>query len=277
MTFKNPSDLDKAELKRDSGASAMRESLATRLRDLMAPIPATGAGPIKLMNEQDVIEAVRCPFNPEDRATYQELRASGHDRPVLKWSSSGPTESHATRNWYSHGDGRSIIYATTGFVGAQVAARVMKPLTVDPPAPVHSIRVTWLYKPIPPGRAKFLAEADHRAAKQRKRSSGKDPSERVVNDADAAAKARKAEANGKGLLNFATIVTATVMEGDTEADTVKAVKRAKSYVEHVGPGVNLHLRSMKGALEPGFSQGVGVLGLVTSAHLLLPTSVRKAG
>jgi hypothetical protein len=277
MTFKNPSDLDKAELKKDSGASAMRESLATRLHDLMAPIPATGAGPIELMNEQDVIEVVRCAWNPEDQATYQDLKAKGHARPVLTWSSAGPTETIATRNWYSHGDGRSITWAATGFIGAQVAARTMKPMVADPQPSVHSMRITWLYKPIAPARAKYLAESDHRAAKQRTASSGKDPSERATVDANAAASARHAEAHGKGLLNYATVVTATVLEEDTEEATLKKIKRAKSAVEHVSPASSLYLRPMKGAQEPAFAQAVGPLGLVTSAHLLLPTSVRKAG
>ena len=277
MTFSNPDDIDKAELKRDSGVAAMRESLATRLHSLMAPIPATGAGPIALMGEQDVIEVVRCAWNPGNRGTYQELRASGMDRPVLTWSSAGPTEAHGTRTWYEHSDGRSVTWATTGFIGAQVAARAMKPLAGDPPPSVHTLRITWLYKPISPARAKYLAETDHRAAKQRKRSGGKDPSERVVEDAKVAAETRQAEAKGKGLLNYATIVTATVLEDDDEMVTRKALKRAKSGVEHMSPAANLYLRLMKGAQEPGFAQGVGSLGLIASSHLLFPTSVRKAG
>jgi hypothetical protein len=153
----------------------------------------------------------------------------------------------------------------------------MKPLVKDPPMSVHTLRITWLYKPISPAKSGFIAEADHRAAKQRKRSGSKDPSERVVADAEAAARTRKAEAQGKGLLNFACLITATVLEQDDEAGTAKAVKRAKSGIEHQTPAAKLHTRVMRRAQAYAFAQACGYLGLSSSAHLFVPTSVRKAG
>jgi hypothetical protein len=277
MTFSTPSDADSAEVKADGGAAAMRESLATRIPDLLRPIPATGAGPVTLMTGDDVVRVVRCAYNPGDRALYQELHANGESTPVILWSSAGPAGSEESKDSYEHGDGRSITWGTTGFIGAQVASRVMKPLVKDPPMSVHTLRITWLYKPISPAKSGFIAEADHRAAKQRKRSGSKDPSERVVADADAAARTRKAEAQGKGLLNFACLITATVLEQDDEAGTAKAVKRAKSGIEHQTPAAKLHTRVMRRAQAYAFAQACGYLGLSSSAHLFVPTSVRKAG
>jgi hypothetical protein len=151
----------------------------------------------------------------------------------------------------------------------------MRPIVKEPPEAVNTLRVTWLYRPISPDRTAFIAEADHRAAQQRA-GSVKKGTARDAEDVEATNRTRVAEAHGKGLSNFACLVTATVLNADDGAE-VKAVKRATSGIAHMGPAARLRLRVMRNSQAPAFAQCLGVLGLVTSAHLLIPTAIRKAG
>jgi hypothetical protein len=273
LTYRSPGDVDKTERKADNGISVFREHLASRLPDILASLTKTGAGPCTLMTGDDIIETVRCAYNPGDRAHFQEIRALGQSVPVMKWHSAGPSGALEHRDCYEHGDGTSIVYDKTGFTNLQVAPRAMKPLLAEPPASVHSIRVTWLFRPVSPAKSGKLAESDHAAAKQRTNSQTK-PSARATEDLNSAARTRKLEAKGKGLLNFATIVTVTVLN-EGEEQTAKAKRRAVSAIDHLGPAARLMLRVFHGSQASAFAQGIGVLGLVTDSHLTIPTAIRK--
>lgn len=274
LTFKTPDEVDRKQFKLDSGVGAAREHLATRLADILTELPGTGSGPVALMDSDDVNEAVQCAYNPGQRQYYQEVRAQGGRLPVLSWDQAGP--SGAKEHWgsYDHDGATSITWEVTGYTNRQVAPRAMKPALQEPPKGVHSIRVTWLYRPVSPARSGFIAEADHAAAEQRKNTSKK-PSARVKADVTAADRTRHAEANGKGLINTAILITGTVLnDGEDEVATNK--RRAISALRRVAPAARLNARVMHGSQASAFAQAEGHLGLVTDVHLTIPTAFRKA-
>jgi len=275
LTFDTSSEVDRKQFKADSGVAATREFLATRLPDILSDLPATGAGTVRLMDSDDVIEAVSCAYNPGERGIYQAIRARGDSLPVKTWQQAGPSAAKEHWDSYDHSAGTSITYEVTGFTNQRVAPRAMKPILQEPPAGVHSIRVTWLYRPVSPARSGFIAEADHAAAQQR-RTSAKKPSARVMADVKAADRTRTLEARGSGLINVATLVTVTVLNaGEQEKQVAK--RRARSAIDRAGPTARMLLRIMYGSQASSFAQGVGQLGLVTDAHLTIPTAFRKAG
>lgn len=265
LTFATPGGLDK-QARKDGGALATRERLAARLPELLTDLPDTGAGPVTLMNGDDIIETVRCAYNPGDRAWYQRLRAIGQPRPVTLWNTAGPTAAKEEWDSYRHSDGVSVTWEKTGFTSSMVTSRSMAPLLQEHPA-IPVLRVTWLYQPVSPAAAGTIAETDHNNAEHR-RLSTKKPSARVLRDVNQANRTREAEAHGAGLLNFATLVTATV--GDKSA-----IPAAQAAIDHMGPAARMHLRRVDGSQASAFAQGIAALGLVTSAHLTIPTSVRS--
>lgn len=265
LTFTTPGGLDKAARK-DGGAAATRARLAARLPELLGDLPGTGAGPVMLMTADDVIETVRCAYNPGDRSWYQRLRAAGQVRPVMPWNTAGPTAAKEEWGSYRHGDGVSVTWEKTGFTSSMVTARSMAPLLEEHPA-IPILRVTWLYQPVSPAVSGSIAENDHNNAEHR-RLNAKKASARVTRDVERADRIRQAEADGASLLNFATLVTATVAD---EA----ALPAAAAAVDYMGPAARLHLRRVDGSQAAAFAQGNAVLGLVTSAHLSIPTSVSR--
>lgn len=275
LTFNTSPEVDRKQFKADSGISETREFLATRLPDILADLPATGAGSVKLMDADTVIEKVSCAYSPGQRRHYQELRARGESVPVKTWNQAGPGGAVEFFDSYDHADATSIVYEVTGFTNSKVAPRAMKPILQEPPDGIHSIRVTWVYRPVSPARSGLIAEADHAAAEQRKGTSKK-PSARVKADVKAADRTRHLEANGSGLINTAILVTVTVLN-EGEDQKVRAKRRARSAVDRLGPSARLRLRTRYGTQASSFAQGVAELGLVTDAHLTIPTAFKKIG
>jgi len=275
LTFNTSSEVDRKQFRADSGIAATREYLSIKLSDILAALPSTGAGSVALMDAESVVEKVSCAFSPDQRRYYQELRARGERTPVKRWNQAGPGA--AVEHWdsYDHAGATSIVYEVTGFTNHQVAPRAMKPILQEPPPGIHSIRVTWLYRPVSPARSGFIAEADHAAAEQRQGTSKK-PSARVKQDVKAADRTRHLEAHGSGLINTAILVTVTVLPED-EDQKPKAKRRARSAIDRLGPAARLRLRTRYGTQASSFSQAVHELGLVTAAHLTSPTAFKKIG
>lgn len=265
LTFATPGGLSK-EQRKDYGVAAQRERLSPRLPELLGNLPATGAGPVSLMTADDILETVRCAYNPSDRAWYQRLRAIGQSRPVMRWNSAGPTAATEEWSYYKHGAGVSVTWEKTGFTSSKVNARALAPLLQEHSA-VPVLRVTLLYEPVSPAVSGSIAENDHNNAEHRL-INAKKPSARARRDVAQADRVRASEADGASLLNFATIITATV-------DSEKELPAAAAALDTMGPAARLHLRRMDGSQAAAFAQGIGVLGLVTSAHLNIPTAVRS--
>jgi hypothetical protein len=266
LTFKAPKpqlDLDGNKIKGQSALEAIGRLVADRMPHLLDELPETGAGEVEAMTSEALIETVRCAYNPEDRDIYDECAARGEKPPLTLWDNVGPTASDAYWDHYRHSGGGSITWETTGFVSRRVIAKVLMPI-LDP-TPGVTKRVTFLYKSIDPAEAGQIAERDHQAAEGRI-VSAKKPTARQRRTAHEADVVRSNEASGAALMNFAILVTATVRD-------LANINDAKATVDHQGATARLMLRLMHGTQDSAFAQSLGVLGLVTSKHLNIPTSL----
>lgn len=270
FTFNSPqpeknSDGTKHKAKRDA-PEAIGEQLATTLPHLLEEMPDTGAGVVTPMMSQDVARVVRQAYNPADRALFDQISARGDEVPSLEWTHVGPTASDETWNYYRHGSGVSLVWEMTGLTSDRVRADALLPLLQGHPSTV-ALRVTFIYRPVPPQDAAAIAEADYKAAQGRERDS-KRPQARDKKKAVVADQAREREAEGSGLMMWACLVTATVAD-------MKDVNKAKAAIKHVAPVARLNLRLMHGAFAPSFAEGVGVLGLDLERNLSVTASIMQ--
>lgn len=265
-TFSAPKaqlDLDGNKIKGQSPVEAIGRLIADRLPHMLEDLPETGAGEVEPMTADEVIEAVRCAYNPEDREIYDICASKGTLPPSTLWDNVGPSGASAKRDHYVHSGGASITWETVGFISTRVISKVLMPI-LEPTVGVTK-RVTWLYQPIDPAQAAMIAETDHRAAEGRILNAKK-PTARQHRNLAEADTARANEASGAALMNFAILVTATVLDVANLAD-------AKATVNHQGPVARLALRLMHGTQDSAFAQALGPLGLVTAKHLNIPTAL----
>jgi hypothetical protein len=269
LSFRAPkpeTDEHGKKIKGQDPAQVIGRLIADRLPQLMDTLPETGAGTVVPMSTDDVIEAVRCAYNPEDRKAYDELASKGEPPPVTLWDSVGPSGGQAFWDYYQHSDAISMTWEVVGFISSRVISKVLRPV-LEPSPDVAVSRLTFLYKPIDPAAAGTIAEHDHRTAESRMRNSKKPTArqDRQVTEADSA---RHHEAHGAALVNFAILLTATVKGKEN-------IAKARAVVEHQGPAARLILRPMNGSQDSAFAQGIGPLGLVTSQHLNIPTALSE--
>lgn len=269
LTFKAPNpglDLEGKKIKGQDPVEAISRLVADRLPHILENIPETGAGQVSAMTSEDVVEAVRCAYNPEDRISYDILASKGEQAPVTPWNAVGPGSTNAMWDHYRHSGGASITWETTGFISEEVISNVLLPI-LEPSADVSVKRVTFLYQPIDPAVSGAMAEHDHRAARNRA-ASAKNTTAAQIQKAETADKIRKHESKGAALINTAILVTATVLD-------LAKLPAARAVVEHQGPTARLVLRTMYGVQDSAFAQAVGPLGLVTRKHLSIPTSLSQ--
>lgn len=269
LTFKAPSpefDLDGNKIKGQNPVEAIGRLIADRLPHLLEDLPETGAGVVSAMTDDEVIEAVRCAYNPEDRKVYDILASKGEQAPVTLWNSVGPSGAKAMWDHYRHSGGASITWETSGFITNEVISKVLLPI-LEPSKDVAVKRITFLYQPIDPALAGAMAEHDHRTAEGRV-INAKKPSATQARQVNEANQTRQHTANGHALVNFAILVTATVLD-------LNKLSAARAAIAHQGPTARLILRQMNGVQDSAFAQGLGPLGLVTYKHLAIPTSLSQ--
>lgn len=268
LTFKAPKpqlDMDGNKIKGQSPLEAIGRLVADRLPHLLEDLPETGAGEVTPMTPDDLIRIVRCAYNLEDRAIYDECDSKGELPPVTLWDNAGPTAHSAKWDHFRHSGGASITWTCSGFISRRVVAKALMPV-LEPTEGVVK-RLTFLYKTIDPAQAGVLAESAHQAAEGRI-IAAKKPTARQHRAAQEADTVRIHEANGAALMNFAIVLTASVPDIANIAD-------AKATVSHQGATARLMLRLMHGSQDSAFAQGIGVLGLVTSKHLNIPTALTE--
>jgi hypothetical protein len=266
LTFKAPPpqvDMAGNKIKGQSALEAIGRLVADRLPHLLEDLPETGAGEVAALTLDELIKTVRCAYNPEQQAIYDECAAKGLPDPVTLWDNVGPSATSAHWDHYVHSGGASITWETSGFVSRRVVAKVLMP--VLEPTPKVTKRMTFLYKMIDPALAGAIAESDHRAAEGRI-TNAKKPTARQHRTAHEANVVRSNEANGSALMNFAILLTATVLD-------IEDLPQARATVDHQGPTARLMLRLMYGVQDSAFAQALGPLGLVTEKHLNIPTAL----
>jgi hypothetical protein len=257
---------DGSKVKGQDPLDVIGRVLADRIPSLLDELPETGAGDVEVMSIDDVIEVVKCAYNPHMREVYDDLASRGEQPPVTVWDSVGPEGSKAHWTHYEHSGAASITWEASGFVSTRVISKALEPL-LQPSPDVAVKRVTFLYKPVKPEHSGAIAEKDHSAA-QARIIDAKKPTARHQRTLEEAETARSNEANGNALINFAILVTATVLD-------VSKLPAATAAINRLGPTARLHLRRMNGSQDSAFAQAVGPLGLRTSEHLAIPTALSE--
>jgi hypothetical protein len=248
---------------RPDEAEQVGKLIAIRAPHLFADLPECGAGDVRLLAADDLIERIRVAYNPADRKAYSDARAAGKPRPVTLWSNAGPSGSQEHWSWYQHGGGASVTWEFTGFTSSVVRADGLLPLLET--GADSSTRISIIYQPIDPGKGGRIVENNYNAADGRLRDARK-PTAKQYEDKRNAHKARTSTARGHALIDFAILVTKTV----TDETSLPAVRTA---VNRLGPNARLNLRPCDGMQAVAFAQGLGPLGLVTDRHLLLPRAL----
>lgn len=246
----------------------MGRELAARLPGLTASLQATGAGGAAPLSAQQLCEVIRVAYDPASAVLIDEARATG-DIPELLWTDVGPSAAQAEWDGYRHDSGFSCTWAMTVAPRGNVQSSILGRL-LAPHRDVARKRVTLLYRPIEPGRAAAMVEADVNAASFLAGSKSHRAGVPSARDAVALRSAQATaaeEAAGAGLLMFGMLVTATVTDDDDEAD-------ARAAVQNLGAASRIRLRPVYGSQDAAFA-GALPLGLILGRHLQVPSEVRN--
>ncbi|WP_407792047.1 MotA/TolQ/ExbB proton channel family protein (plasmid) [Streptomyces sp. L7] len=241
----------------------MARELAARLPGLTGDLQATGAGAAHPLSAQELCETIRVAYDPAAAQLIDEAHAQG-ETPELTWPDVGPTAHQASWSDYRHDSATSITWAMTqaprGMVQSGVLARLLAPHR-----DIARKRVTILYKPIDPGRAAGLVEADLNAAQVHATATRK-PQARSTLAVRAAAATAQEEASGAGLVNFAVLLTATVLDPAKEPEAAAAI-------DNLSASARLRVRRVYGSQDSAFAMALP-LGLIPTKHVQVPSMIR---
>lgn len=216
------------------------------------------------MTAQRLCEFVRVAYDPAAAVLLDEAAKNGESVP-MQWSDVGPTAHEATWNGYWHENAISCSWemteAPSGVVQSGILARLLAPRR-----DLTRKRVTLLYRPIDPGRAKAIVESDVRSSNFRISSTAK-PATRDVFSARAAQATANEEASGAGLVMFGVLVTATINDAERVAD-------ARATVENLGASAKLRLRPVYGSQDSAFAFSLP-LGLIPNRHISAPSRMKE--
>lgn len=240
----------------------MARELAARLPGLTSNLQATGAGAAHPYSAQELCETIRIAYDPASALLIDEAHAQGQV-PELSWPDVGPTAHQASWSDYRHDSALSVTWAMTqaprGTVQSGVLARLLAPHR-----DIARKRVTILYRPIDAARAAGLVEADLTSA-QFRASATRKPQARDTLAVRAAASTAAEEASGAGLLNFAVLVTATVLDSSLAAE-------AGAAIDNLTASARLRMRRVYGSQDSAFAMALP-LGLVPSKHVAVPSEI----
>ena len=242
----------------------MARELAARLPGLTGALQATGAGAAHPLSAQELCEAIRIAYDPAAAVLIDDAHAHG-ETPELLWTDVGPTAAQTSWDGYRHDSARSVTWAMTQAPRGSVQSNVLTRL-LAPHRDVARKRVTLLYKPIDPARAAGMVEADLRAAEFRASATRK-PQARDTLAVRAAASTAAEEAAGAGLVNFAILITATVLDPAKEAD-------ARAAIDNLAAAARLRIRPVFGSQDSAFAMALP-LGLLPSKHVQVPAEIRE--
>lgn len=238
--------------------------LGSRLPGLTGGLESTGAGASRPLSGLELCEVIRVAYDPAASTLVDEARASG-ETPDLRWSDVGPAAHQASWSDYLHDSGRSMTWSMSAAPRGLVQSGILSRL-LAPHRDIARKRITLLYRPIDPGRAAALVEADRNAAEFRATSSTR-ASARDTTAVRAAQATAQEEANGAGLVDFGLVVTATVLADDEAAD-------AAATIDNLSAASRLRLRRVYGSQDSAFAAGLP-LGLVLSKHSRIPQQIRE--
>ncbi|WP_194908322.1 SCO6880 family protein [Quadrisphaera sp. INWT6] len=251
-------------------AEQVGRDLAARLPGLSAGLHATGAGAARPVSAAELCEVMRTAYDPHAARLIEQARSAGVETD-LRWSDVGPVAAQAGYDRYRHDGALSTTWSMTSPPRGEVFATVLAQLL----APHHDVdrkRVTLLYRPLDAAKAARVVEADKRAADFRLTSAAR-PSARAQSDQRAAEQAAREEARGAGLVNFALLVTATVLDTDASPASER-LPQARAAVETLAATARVALRPVYGNQDTAFAAALPA-GLVLPRHLRVPTEIRE--
>jgi len=250
--------------KRRSIEEVARE-LQSKMPNWVSAVATTGGGAAHPVSAAELCEIVRAAYDPSSAELIEEAHARGEEV-ELDWSDVGPVAHETHYDCYRHDGAWSVTWAMTwpprGLSYSDVLTRLL-----SPHGAVDRKRVTLLYRPIEPGVAAGIVEADKRNADFRVSAQSR-PTARALTDQKAAHAAAQEEARGAGLTNFGMLVTATVFGKDGLAE-------AKAAINNLGAGARVLLRPQYGSQDSAFAAALP-LGLILPRHLKVPAIVREA-
>lgn len=244
-------------------AEEMGRELAARIPWLTSSLQATGAGAAHPLAAQELCEVIRVAYDPAAAVLIDEAHAAGQT-PELTWPEVGPSAHEASWDSYRHDSAVSMTWSMTSAPHGAVQSGVLTRLLAPHPD-IARKRVTLLYRPIDPARAAAIAESDLRTAEFRQTSTNK-PLARDIRSMRAAAATATEEASGAALVNFALVVTASVLDPAQQA-------RAQAAVANLAATARLRLRPVYGAQDSAFAAALP-LGLILPRHLKVPAELR---
>lgn len=254
------------ERSRDNGHRRTPEEvgydLASRIGMISQQLGSSGAGSVRPVTASELCEFVRVAYDPIVASQIADSRAEGQESP-LDWLNVGPVGADAGWNTYRHDSGFSRTWQMSQAPRGEVYANVLQRL-LEPSATIDRKRVTLLFRPMTPGRAAEVVEADRRHAAVRATSTVT-PSLRALSEQAQTQATALEEARGAGLVNFGMLVTATVTDEARLAD-------ASATVENLAASSRLFLRPMSGAQDSGFVASLP-LGLILSDYMMTPTAL----
>ena len=237
-------------------AQVMGRDLGTRLPGLVDALRATGAGAVRPLSGQELCALVRVAYDPAAASTIDEAHAQ-REGTGLQWADVGPVAAVAEWDGYRHDSGYSVTWAMSTAPRGNVQSSVLERLLAPHPD-IDRKRVTVMYRPIDAARAAAIVEADLRAA-EFVASASKKPTARSVTAARAAAATAAEEASGAGLINFAVLVSATVIDP-------QRAPQARAAVDSLAATARLRLRPVHGGQAAAFAAALPI-GLILPKHL----------
>jgi len=242
----------------------LARELAARLPGLTQSLAATGAGAVKPLSAQELCEVIRIAYDPAIAVDVDRANAAG-EPPEIPWPEVGPVAHQANWDSYRHDSALSVTWMMTtaprGIVPSHILTRLLAPHR-----DIARKRVTLLYRPIDPGRAAAIVEADANAARFNLTARNR-PTQRDQVATNAALATAAEEASGAGLVNFGILLTATVTDVTRVAD-------ARAAIDSLAATARIRVRPVYGSQDSAFAAALP-LGLVLPRHLQVPLTVKE--
>lgn len=238
----------------------MVTELAVRIPPLAAGLSAAGGGPARPVPPEQIAEAVRVAFDPSAAALVLQAHADGVD-----WADAGPVSARETVDAYFHEDAVSRSWVACEAPRGTVRSSVLRSL-LEPSSRIARKRVALLYRPVDPGSAARIVEADRRTAHFMAASTTGLVNARASSAVRAAEQAAAEEASGAGLVEFALVVTATVC-------SFEELRAADAEIGNLAASARLRLRVARGQQAAAFSAALPA-GVLPWLHTLVPYELR---
>ncbi len=238
--------------------------LAAQMPGLTQSLEATGLAAAVPVSAQRLCEVVRVAYDPVVSEVIDQARARGESL-EMSWPDVGPSAHQANWASYQHDSGYSQTWQMSIAPRGHVQSSVLRRLLAPHPD-IARKRVTLMYRPIDPGRAAAIVEADRATTRYRAGARRADiASSRDLTEVAAADRTAQEEAEGAALLHFGMLVTATVTDPEM-------IRRAAEAVNGLAATARLRLRPAYGSQAAAFAAALP-LGQLLNRQLAAPTQM----